>query len=272
MADVAVSNRKYRVTNEVNTLKEIQSSKNTLIKETKKLQQKKYRQQTRTYLLEGFHLIQEAQAASVVLKEVFISQRGLNEWSEWIEENLTDYYLVSDEVLKTLASQPTPQGMIAVAEMPVEESDDFSGAWLLLDKVQDPGNVGTMIRTADAAGFSGVILGSGSADLYNPKTLRSTQGSLYHLSVRNGALPEIIPQFQQADHPVLGTALDKDAKDYLAVEKMTDFALVMGNEGQGMSPELLAMTDQNLYITIKGQAESLNVAIAAGVLMFHLLK
>lgn len=256
----------------MNTLKEIQSSKNTLIKETKKLQQKKYRQQTRTYLLEGFHLIQEAQAASVVLKEVFISQRGLNEWSEWIEENLTDYYLVSDEVLKTLASQPTPQGMIAVAEMPVEESDDFSGAWLLLDKVQDPGNVGTMIRTADAAGFSGVILGSGSADLYNPKTLRSTQGSLYHLSVRNGALPEIIPQFQQADHPVLGTALDKDAKDYLAVEKMTDFALVMGNEGQGMSPELLAMTDQNLYITIKGQAESLNVAIAAGVLMFHLLK
>ncbi|MGM0165858.1 TrmH family RNA methyltransferase [Enterococcus sp. AZ135] len=253
-------------------MKEIQSSKNTLIKETKKLQQKKYRQQTRTYLLEGFHLIQEAQAASVVLKEVFISQRGLNEWSEWIEENLTDYYLVSDEVLKTLASQPTPQGMIAVAEMPVEESDDFSGAWLLLDKVQDPGNVGTMIRTADAAGFSGVILGSGSADLYNPKTLRSTQGSLYHLSVRNGALPEIIPQFQQADHPVLGTALDKDAKDYLAVEKMTDFALVMGNEGQGMSPELLAMTDQNLYITIKGQAESLNVAIAAGVLMFHLLK
>lgn len=256
----------------MNTLKEIQSSKNTLIKETKKLQQKKYRQQTRTYLLEGFHLIQEAQAASVVLKEVFISQRGLNEWSEWIEENLTDYYLVSDEVLKTLASQPTPQGMIAVAEMPVEESDDFSGAWLLLDKVQDPGNVGTMIRTADAAGFSGVILGSGSADLYNPKTLRSTQGSLYHLSVRNGALPEIIPQFQQADHPVLGTALDKDAKDYLAVDKMTDFALVMGNEGQGMSPELLAMTDQNLYITIKGQAESLNVAIAAGVLMFHLLK
>ncbi|WP_171004920.1 TrmH family RNA methyltransferase [Enterococcus hulanensis] len=253
-------------------MKEIQSSKNTLIKETKKLQQKKYRQQTQSYLLEGFHLIQEAKAASVVLKEVFISQRGLNEWSEWIEANLTDYYLVSDEILKALASQPTPQGMIAVAEMPQEESRDFSGAWLLLDNVQDPGNVGTMIRTADAAGFSGVILGQGSADLYNPKTLRSTQGSLYHLSVQHGELAEIIPQFQQAGSPVLGTALDKEAKDYLAVEKMTDFALVMGNEGQGMSPELLALTDQNLYITIKGQAESLNVAIAAGILMFHLFK
>lgn len=253
-------------------MKEIQSSKNTLIKETKKLQQKKYRQQTNSYLLEGFHLIQEAKSANVVLKEVFISQRGLNEWSEWIEENLTDYYLVSDEVLKALASQPTPQGIIAVAEMPQEDSTDYSGAWLLLDNVQDPGNVGTMIRTADAAGFAGVILGQGSADLYNPKTLRSTQGSLYHLSVKNGDLAEIIPQFQQAGSPVLGTALDKEAKEYLTVEKMSDFALVMGNEGQGMAPELLAMTDQNIYITIKGQAESLNVAIAAGILMFHFLK
>ncbi|EOH81074.1 MULTISPECIES: TrmH family RNA methyltransferase [Enterococcus] len=253
-------------------MKEIQSTKNTVIKETKKLQQKKYRQQTQTYLLEGFHLIQEAKAANVLLKEVFINQRGLNEWTEWIEENLEEYYLVSDEVLKTLASQPTPQGIIAVAEMPKEDTADFTGAWLLLDNVQDPGNVGTMIRTADAAGFSGVILGQGSADLYNPKTLRSTQGSLYHLSVNAGDLAEIIPQFQQTDSPVLGTALDKTAKDYLSVEKMSDFALVMGNEGQGISPELLAMTDQNLYIPIKGQAESLNVAIAAGVLMFHLLK
>lgn len=253
-------------------MKEIQSSKNTLIKETKKLQQKKYRQQTGTYLIEGFHLIQEAVAAKVVLKEVFISQRGLNEWAEWIEEHLTDYYLVSDEVLKTLASQPTPQGMIAVAEIVEEKNADLSGAWLLLDHVQDPGNVGTMIRTADAAGFSGVILGAGSADLYNPKTLRSTQGSLYHLAVRSGDLKEIIPQFQQAASPVYGTALDKTAKEYQQVEKMSDFALVMGNEGQGMASDLLTLTDQNLYIPIKGQAESLNVAIAAGVLMFHLLK
>ncbi|MBM7712562.1 TrmH family RNA methyltransferase [Enterococcus xiangfangensis] len=253
-------------------MKEIQSSKNTLIKETKKLQQKKYRQQTQSYLLEGFHLIQEAQAAGVVLKEVFISQRGLNEWSAWIEENLAEYYLVSDEVLKSLASQPAPQGMIAVAEMPQKETLNFSGAWLLLDNVQDPGNVGTMIRTADAAGFSGVILGQGSADLYNPKTLRSTQGSLYHLKISNQDLAEIIPQFQHAGSPVFGTALDQEAKEYLTAAKMENFALVMGNEGQGMSPELLALTDQNLYITIKGQAESLNVAIAAGVLMFHLLK
>lgn len=253
-------------------MKEIQSSKNELIKATKKLQQKKYRQQTQTYLLEGFHLIQEAVKAKVVLREIFISQRGLKEWSDWIEEYLTDYYLVSDEVLKALTTQPTPQGMIAVAEMPKEQSEAFAGAWLLLDHVQDPGNVGTMIRTADAAGFAGVVLGQGSADLYNEKTLRSTQGSLYHLSVKSGDLLEIVPMMQQAGKKVFGTALDKAAKEYLAVERLSDFALIMGNEGQGMTPELLTLTDQNLYIPIKGQAESLNVGIAAGILMFHLLE
>ena len=253
-------------------MKEIQSSKNALIKETKKLQQKKYRQQTQSYLLEGFHLVQEAQAAEIKLKDVFISQRGLAEWSDWIEEKLNDYYLVSDEVLKTLASQPTPQGIIAVAEIPSKEAIDFSGAWLLLDNVQDPGNVGTMIRTADAAGFTGVLLGQCSADLYNPKTLRSTQGSLYHVTVETADLTEMIPLFKQAGRQVFGTALDQAAKNYTTVEPLSDFALVMGNEGQGMSSELLTLTDQNLYIPIKGQAESLNVAIAAGILMFYLFK
>lgn len=254
-------------------LKEIQSSKNALIKETKKLQQKKYRQQTKSYLLEGFHLIQEAVAANIPLKEIFINQRGLTEWSEWIENNLTEYYIVSDEVLKVLASQPTPQGIIAIAEIPeIKNEMELSGAWLLLDNVQDPGNVGTMIRTADAAGFSGVVLGQGSADLYNPKTLRSTQGSLFHLAVISEELSELIPRFKQAGSTVYGTALDKNAKSYASVEQLEDFALVMGNEGQGMSEELLAMTDQNLYIPIKGKAESLNVAIAAGIVMFQLIK
>ncbi|MFC4772174.1 TrmH family RNA methyltransferase [Enterococcus hermanniensis] len=254
-------------------MKEIQSSKNALIKETKKLQQKKYRQQTKSYLLEGFHLVQEAVAANVSLKEIFINQRGLTEWSEWIEKNLTDYYLVSDEVLKTLASQPTPQGIVAIAEIIEPENEiELSGAWLLLDNVQDPGNVGTMIRTADAAGFTGVVLGQGSADLYNPKTLRSTQGSLFHLKVISEELNQFIPRLKQSGSPVFGTALDVKAKDYANIDRLENFALVMGNEGQGMTAEILAMTDQNLYIPIKGKAESLNVAIAAGIVMFQLIK
>lgn len=250
-------------------MKEIQALKNPLIKETKKLLQKKYRQQSQSYLLEGFHLVQEAVKAQVPLKNIFISRRGQQEWSKWFKGELGNSYLVSDEVLKSLASQPTPQGIIAVAEMTAPTEINFSGAWLLLDKVQDPGNVGTLIRTADAAGFSGVVLGEGSADLFNAKTLRSTQGSHFHLPVISRDLREI---FAAKTAPIFGTALDEKAKNYRDVPALEDFFLLLGNEGQGVSPELLAQTDQNLYIPIKGQAESLNVAIAGGILMFQLKK
>lgn len=253
-------------------MKEIQSMKNQLIKETKKLQQKKYRQQTNSYILEGFHLVQEAFKAGAAIQEIFVNQRGQKEWSDWLEEHFPEYYLVSDEILKTLTDQPTPQGMVAVVSMTENAIEQFSEAWLLLDQVQDPGNVGTMIRTADAAGFSGVVLGEGTVDLYNPKTLRSMQGSHFHLAVTSRKLEELIPELQAQQIPVFGTALDKAAKNYRMIEPRSDFALVMGNEGQGMNPELLAMTDANLYIPIKGQAESLNVAVAAGILMFKLVK
>ncbi|MGM0215233.1 TrmH family RNA methyltransferase [Enterococcus sp. AZ109] len=253
-------------------MKEIQSIKNPLIKETKKLQQKKYRTQTGTYLLEGFHLVQEAVNAGTDIQEIFVNQRGQREWSDWLEEHFPAYYLVSDEILKTLVDQPAPQGIVAVVRMSDQTIDQYKGAWLLLDQVQDPGNVGTMIRTADAAGFSGVVLGEGTVDLYNPKTLRSTQGSHFHLTVVSGKLEELIPQLQTQGIPVYGTALDEQAKNYRKVEAEDSFALIMGNEGQGIRPELLAMTDHNLYIPIKGKAESLNVAVAAGVLMFKMVK
>ncbi len=253
-------------------MKEIQSIKNPLIKETKKLQQKKYRTQTGTYLLEGFHLVQEAVNAGADVQEIFVNQRGQNEWATWLEEHFPDYYLVSDEILKTLADQPAPQGMVAVVAMTETAVENFEGAWLLLDQVQDPGNVGTMIRTADAAGFRGVVLGEGTVDLYNPKTLRSTQGSHFHLTIVGGKLEELIPQLQSQQIPVYGTALDEQAKNYRTVEAREHFALIMGNEGQGMRPEILEMTDANLYIPIKGKAESLNVAVAAGVLMFKMVK
>ncbi|MEO1772741.1 TrmH family RNA methyltransferase [Candidatus Enterococcus ferrettii] len=253
-------------------MKEIQSNKNPFIKEIKKLQQKKYRQQTNSYILEGFHLVQEAFNAGVEIQEVFVNPRGQKEWAAWLAERFPEYYLVSDEILKMLADQPTPQGMAAVVSMTEDTIEQFTGAWLLLDQVQDPGNVGTMIRTADAAGFSGVVLGEGTVDLYNPKTLRSMQGSHFHLAVVSRKLPELISELQSQKFTVFGTALDKNAKNYQTVDVQADFALVMGNEGQGMRPDLLAMTDANLYIPIKGQAESLNVAVAAGILMFKLIK
>ena len=250
-------------------MKAITSTKNDQIKQLKKLHQRKARETAQQYLLEGFHLIEEAAQAGVVLGDIFVTPRGEQEWREWLSER--DYTLVNEPVMKELSTLPTPQGMIAVVPMlTASVPDELMGGWLLLDRIQDPGNLGTMIRTADAAGFTGVVLGTGTVDLYNGKVLRALQGSQYHVTIAQGDLLEWIERFKQALVPVYGTELNPEAKSYREVTLSRDFALIMGNEGQGTAATLLQQTTQNLFIPMKGQAESLNVAVAAGILMFQL--
>ncbi|MCF1686176.1 RNA methyltransferase [Tetragenococcus halophilus] len=249
-------------------MKEIQAAKNNKIKELKKLHQRKYRNQSEVYLLEGYHLVEEAAKAGVEIKEVYLDERGLQLWQDWVEQYELDYYLLSNEAMKALSELPTPQGMIALVKKEENAPADFSGKWLLLDNVQDPGNVGTMVRTADAAGFDGIFLGKGTADRYSGKVLRSMQGSQFHLPIFSGELNEIIPVFKKHASKVYGTALDPSALPYTQVKQESSFALILGNEGQGVAEEILQMTDQNLYIPIYGKAESLNVGVAAGILMY----
>ncbi|HEU5140762.1 MAG TPA: RNA methyltransferase, partial [Bacillales bacterium] len=147
--------------------------------------------------------------------------------------------------------------------------DHLQGGYLLVDGVQDPGNIGTMIRTADAAGLSTVILGRGCADPYNGKVLRATQGSLFHLPVVEGDLFEWMAILKKEQIRVFGTALE-GGEAYPSVSRGDPFALVVGNETSGVDPELLDRADANLYIPIYGDAESLNVSVAAGILMYHL--
>ena len=250
-------------------MKEIQSVKNQIIKEVKKFHQKKQRDVHKKYLLEGYHLVEEAVLAGATIDKVFIDQKRYELYNDWLSEQLVDCYLVSTEVLKALSELPTPQGIVALVDKQEQIVENFTGAWLLLDGVQDPGNVGTLIRTADAAGFSGVILGEGTADLYSSKVLRSLQGSHFHLPIIHRNLIEVIQQFKQAEIPVYGTELNQDALPYTKVTPRKDIALVLGNEGQGVSQDVLNLTDRNLYIPIYGQAESLNVGIAGGILMYH---
>ncbi|WP_207695158.1 TrmH family RNA methyltransferase [Enterococcus sp. DIV0212c] len=253
-------------------MKEILSTKNTMVKEFKKLNKKKYREEQQQYIIEGFHLIEEAAKANAEIKCILFNQRGKQEWSTWLAEQPDERLIqVSDEVLASLSELPTPQGVIAIVGMPnYEENMHFSGAWLLLDNVQDPGNVGTMIRTADAAGLSGVIIGAGTADVYSTKVLRAMQGSNYHLPIIQAELSQIVDRFIAENVPIYGTELNEEAVSYNSIPKTENFALIMGNEGQGVSTELLKKTTKNIYIPIKGQAESLNVAVAAGILMYHL--
>lgn len=192
-------------------MKEIQSAKNPRIKELKKLHKKKYREEKAEYLLEGFHLIEEAASSNAEIKELFVTQRGMKEWGDWLAVNKEiSTFLVSDEVMTAMSDLPTPQGILAVMTLTSEDTPDFSGGWLLLDNVQDPGNVGTMIRTADAFGMAGVLLGKGTADIYSTKVLRSMQGSNYHLPVLQKDLADVIPVMKGKGFTVYGTELNEE--------------------------------------------------------------
>ena len=252
----------------------IESVKNNRVKQWKKLLTKKEREKTKTYMIEGFHMVEEAVKNNAHIHEIMLEDESMLEEiglsSHQMPENV---WTISPEVARVISGAETPQGIFAIIVMPEEITiEAATGPYLLLDRVQAPGNVGTMIRTADAAGFEGVLLGDGCADIYNDKTLRSTQGSHFHLKIYRKNLMEVVTLFKKWTIPVYGTALDEEAKSYDTVEKSKVFALIMGNEGQGLAQELLAQTTANLYIPIQGKAESLNVAVAAGIVMFELQK
>lgn len=244
----------------------ITSKGNSIIKKAKKLQQKKYR--TQSYLIEGWHLLEEALDAGAVVEQVFV----VAEEADRLADLAGKVVLVSPEVLKELADSPSPQGVVAQLALPASPPNQLqAGRYLVLEDVQDPGNVGTMIRTADAAGFDGVLVTDKTADLYNPKTLRSMQGSHFHLPIYRLGRAELIQLVKRSGLQLLATTLSDQSVGYRDLPPLTDFALVMGNEGAGISGEMAEQADVLVHIPMPGQAESLNVAVAAGILMFSLV-
>ncbi|WP_108669359.1 TrmH family RNA methyltransferase [Peribacillus acanthi] len=246
-------------------MKYIQSPQNTLVKQWRKLLMKKERDKSGLFLVEGFHLVEEAlknKRVVTIIKNEYVDLP--HNWN--IEDE--EIYEVPESIVELLAETETTQGIFAVCEKKESIPQSYEKV-LMLDSVQDPGNLGTIIRTADAAGIDLVVLGEGCVDLYNGKVLRSTQGSVFHLPVMKGNLEDWINTLKDQNIPVYGTSLE-NAKDYREVSSDKTFALIMGNEGNGVRKELLAQTDQNLYIPILGQAESLNVTVATGILLYAL--
>lgn len=254
-------------------MKRIESTQNALVKYWKKLATtRKERERSGEFLVEGFHLVEEALKNTEQVMQLIVRE-GVELPMLWPIDNVA-IVEVTAAVAKEFAETETSQGVFAVCKQPLLDVDVMA-TWrkvLLIDAVQDPGNIGTMIRTADAAGLDAVILGKGCADLYNPKTLRSAQGSHFHIPVIRGDLEEWIEQLQNNGVPVFGTALDEDAVVYSDIEHTGAFAIMMGNEGSGIHPQLLSRTDQNIIIPILGQAESLNVAVATGIVLYGFVK
>jgi TrmH family RNA methyltransferase len=238
----------------------ITSRDNLHIKEMRKLLQKKYRDRTGFYLIEGFHLLEEAVKSGAEIRKVFVEESKQNR-----VRKLPQWSAVTSDVLKSLSDAENPQGVVAEVVKTENLSEHiYRGKTLILENVQDPGNVGTLIRTADAAGFDAVVCVGETADIYSPKVLRSAQGSTFH-----------IPVFRETDkiyenvENLLVSTLSENSVDYRTIHS-DDFAIVLGNEGSGVSKHAINSASQLVHIPMLGQAESLNVAVAGGILMFGL--
>lgn len=250
-------------------MKRIESPQNSLVKYWKKLATtRKERDRSGEFLIEGFHLVEEAIKNKSEILNIIVRE-DVDIPSNW---NIDNIYVVevTAQVANEFAETEHSQGIFAQVKQPTVSKEEQT-KWkklLLVDAVQDPGNIGTMIRTADAAGIDAVILGKGCADPYNPKTVRSTQGSIFHIPVVRGDLSEWIDSLKEKAIPVYGTALE-NAVLYHQVKKEGKFALIMGNEGSGIDSDILAKTDANVIIPIMGKAESLNVAVATGIVLYY---
>lgn len=246
-----------------NYMEQITSAQNSKIKNANKLKKKRDRDKTGQALIEGIHLIEEAYQSDIVIKQLFVIEP--NRTDEALKDYAEETFEINMKVAESLSGTITPQGFFAVIEKPKYDVTQAKQV-LLIDRIQDPGNLGTLIRTSDAAGIDLIVMEKGTADPYQDKVLRASQGSVFHIPVITADLKTFIADF---NGPVYGTALE-NAQPYKEVASQDIFALLLGNEGEGVNKALLNETSQNLTIPIYGKAESLNVAIAGSILLYHL--
>lgn len=256
---------------------EITGLQNPLVKAAAELKQKKYRQQHSLFLAEGLRTVEEAVRYGKV-QRIFYTAIDDERTRSVLEEaaaQQVELICVSENVMKKIADTETPQGVIAVCEQQKNTLEKLlaDGKMLLvLDRVGDPGNIGTMLRTADAAGLGGIVLLKGSADIYAPKTVRASMGSLFHVPVIAGLSEEdFVSKARKAGYELLVTCLD-GADNLYKADLRGRLAFVMGNEANGVSETLLKAADKRVFIPMQGRAESLNVAMAAGIVMFEALR
>ena len=239
---------------------EITSLTNAKVKQWSKYKEKKHRDKDHKFLIEGEHLIEEAHKANLI--ECIIIEQG--------KENMFpiyETYEVTRDILKKLSDSVSGTYIMAVCHMPNISSIDFGNKVIVLDDVQDPGNVGTIIRTAFSFGYTSIVLSSHSVDVYNEKVIRSTQGALFHMPIIRGDIMELLQELKQQGITLYATSLH-EATPLQQTPKKTPCALIFGNEGNGVSKDVIDYSDHKVFIEMK-TFDSLNVAVAAGICMYE---
>jgi len=256
-------------------LKELSKRQQRLIKALK--ESKIARVKNQCFIVEGLKSVEEVIGSDfeirfIVLSDIFLSSNNVLLKKLWDKIPKDHLYRVSDKTFAELADTVTPQGILAVAnfsEIGIEDILKDNFLIVALDKIQDPGNMGTIIRTADAAGADGIIVGKGCVDIYSPKVVRSAMGSLFHVPiVQTDDLGETLIELKQKGGKVVTTHLS--AKQYYYnVNYRKSTVIVMGSEAEGVSKNISNISDELIKIPMPGRAESLNVAVAHGIVIFE---
>ena len=248
-------------------MERITSLKNPKVQLWKSLKDRKGRRETGCFMAEGRKMVEEALASAFPVEALLVDEARLAEFTLPADVPL---YALPENVLAAVCDTKTPQGIAAVVKI---SSTAAPGRKVVaLDGVQDPGNVGTIIRTADAAGLEGIILSEQCADVFSPKTLRATMGSVFRMPiVVTGDLPGYLTDLREDGYSVISSQLDGEPF-YQRRPVGEKFCLIIGNEGNGISDEVKATATHKVKLPMRGGAESLNAAIAAGIMMYDLMK
>ena len=231
----------------------------------------KQRKKEGCFVAEGLRMFKETPESSI--REVFYTEGFLKSAGDLRDKLINiNGEVVSDDVFKRISDTVTPQGIMMVVENPVYTVDDITGGddklLIILENIQDPGNLGTILRTAEAAGVGGIIMSRGTTDIFSPKVIRSTMGAIYRMPFVYGDLSGILPKMKEEGYKIHAAALGHDTW-YTKADYSGKNAIMIGNEGNGLTDEAKALATDIVTIPMSGSVESLNAAVSAAVLMYE---
>ncbi len=236
-----------------------ESVNNSKIKELKKLNTKKYRDESGLFLIEGEHLIKEAYQSDNLISLIVLDGND-------IDINI-DKIIVNEKVMKYISNLECPPKVIGICHKLTKS--DIGSKVLVLDNIQDPGNLGTIIRSAVAFNFDTILLSKDTVDLYNPKVIRASQGMIFHLNINTCDVESKLKELKENNYHIIGTDVVQ-GKSIKEVAKSKKICIIMGNEGQGMSSNIKDICDDFIYIKMNNKCESLNVGVAASIIMYEM--
>ena len=259
----------------------ITSRENRLVKQAAKLvASASARKEAGLFVIEGVKLCSEAVQAGVQIHTIFITEKAIQKYpafSSQISQMAVPGYRISEQISLKISDTKSPQGIFFICGMLDNRCHTATiknnGRYMALENMQDPGNLGTVLRTADALGLDGVLLSESCADFYSPKVLRSTMGAAFRGPVLFCPdMPGLLVQLGEMGMQTYAAALDENACDVREVLFADGCVAVVGNEGNGLRPETIAACLHTVVIPMAGAAESLNAAVAAGILMWEMTK